>query len=59
MITKLNTEDKKKADTDDLDRRLVPGIICSRKMNQYIDFNFIYDLVGTVFKDRGRPSTDR
>ena len=45
MITKLNTEDKKKQIQMISIEELVPQDHLLRKIDQYIDFNFIYDLV--------------
>ena len=59
MITKLNTEDKKKQIQMISIEELVPQDHLLRKIDQYIDFNFIYDLVEDRYsKETGRPSID-
>ena len=59
MITKIDTEDKKKQIQMISIEELVPEDHLLRKIDQYIDFNFIYDLVEDRYsKETGRPSID-
>ena len=59
MITKTNTEDKKKQIQMISIDELVPQDHLLRKIDKYIDFDFIYDLVEDRYsKETGRPSID-
>lgn len=59
MITKTDTEDKKKQIQMISIDELVPQDHLLRKIDKYIDFDFIYDLVEDRYsKETGRPSID-
>ena len=59
MLTKIDTEDKKKQIQMISIDELVPQDHLLRKIDQYIDFNFIYDLVEDRYsQETGRPSID-
>ena len=59
MITKNNPEDKKKQIQMVSIDELVPQDHLLRKIDKYIDFDFIYDLVEDRYStETGRPSID-
>ena len=59
MLTKIDTEDKKKQIQMISIDELVPQDHLLRKIDKYIDFEFIYDLVEDRYsQETGRPSID-